>query len=269
MRPAKGLARNAAAVGKRYGRLVVVSLEYRTPRKGGRRVFAVCVCDCGRNKSVDLRKLRSGDTQSCGCSRGELISARKTRHGQSGSVLHRAWASMITRCENPRSASYARYGGRGIRVCRGWRESFEAFAADMGPRPTGASLDRIDNDGHYEPGNCRWATQQQQQRNRRTNFRLTFGGQTACVSEWAEKTGLRPDTLLCRLKLGWSVEDALTVPNGGTRSRRTNHNLTFAGRTQCVAAWSEETGIRSDTIRCRLKLGWSVEDALSRPPRRK
>ena len=134
------------------------------------------------------------------------------RHGRSRTSLHNTWCTMIERCTNPKSGKWSVYGGRGIRVCERWL-TFELFLADMGERPSAKhSLDRIDVDGDYEPGNCRWATQREQQRNRRNNHIVEYRGERACLAEWAERTGIRHHTILYRLRSGWSVDEALTRP---------------------------------------------------------
>jgi hypothetical protein len=119
---------------------------------------------------------------------------------------------MKCRCYNPKDINYLRYGGRGITVCDRWRDSFTNFLADMGECPKRLTLDRIDNDGNYEAGNCRWATPKQQQRNKRYNLVLTHNGRTQCLKAWAEETGLNYNTLHGRLRNGWSVSEALTTP---------------------------------------------------------
>ena len=120
---------------------------------------------------------------------------------------------MLTRCTNVNDEHYELWGGRGIKVCDRWRTSFKNFYADMGDRPEGLSLDRIDNDGDYEPSNCRWATQKQQQNNRRNNTSLAFNGLTATMSDWADRLGISKVTLCARLtRYGWSVERALSTP---------------------------------------------------------
>ena len=135
------------------------------------------------------------------------------RHGKAGSTEWDAWRMMRYRCENSGHPYYHHYGGRGIRVCKRWRESFAYFYADMGPKPTPKhSLDRIDNDGPYSPENCRWATATMQHRNTRTNKLLTYRGETLCVAAWAERLGIKKGTLYSRLHQGWSVEKALTTP---------------------------------------------------------
>jgi len=125
---------------------------------------------------------------------------------------------MINRCENPKCETFAHYGGRGIAVCLRWRESFAAFLADMGPKPSPKhSIDRIDGDGNYEPGNCRWATQTQQARNTKTNCRLTARGETKCLAEWVPVAAVTANTIRARLKSGWSDERAIFEP--ATRGR--------------------------------------------------
>jgi hypothetical protein len=126
---------------------------------------------------------------------------------------YRAWESMRRRCESPVNRMFRHYGGRGIAVCQEWRASFERFLADVGPRPgEGYSLDRIDTDGDYRPGNVRWADRLTQQRNRRNNVMLTLNGVTRCEAEWATLLGIGRWVLSRRLRRGWTVERALTTP---------------------------------------------------------
>ncbi len=135
---------------------------------------------------------------------------REKRHGMSRTRVYVAWRSMKRRCYAPSVEKFAEYGGRGIKVCERWRESFAAFYEDMGDPPPGASLDRLDNDGDYAPGNCRWATQTQQLRNTRRNRLLTYAGKTLCIAAWADEVGLSQQLIWNRLRKGWSVERALT-----------------------------------------------------------
>lgn len=149
---------------ERYGRLRVVE---EAARAGSQRVWK-CVCDCGAEKLVRQCHLRSGAIQSCGCLSREVTSGMKLIHGQSTTDIYAIWCGIKHRCFNPKAKRYQDYGGRGITMCDRWRDSFEAFLADMGSRPsTDHSVDRINNDKGYEPGNCRWATTREQNRNSR------------------------------------------------------------------------------------------------------
>ena len=125
---------------------------------------------------------------------------------------YNSWQQMRRRCLDPTHPRFADYGGAGVEICARWRDDFAAFLADMGRRSPGLTLDRIDTRGHYEPGNCRWASYIEQNRNRRDNRRLTFNGETLAMVEWAERTGLSHKTIRSRLQRGWSVEATLTLP---------------------------------------------------------
>jgi hypothetical protein len=170
----------------------------------------VCRCDCGVLVVVSTYKLLSGAKQSCGCLQKEVTGARRRTHGKSRTPEHKVWDDMKARCLNPNATGYADYGGRGIKVCDRWLNSFEAFLHDMGQRPTGTSLDRIDVNGDYEPGNCRWVSWKEQQRNKRSTKLVTVNGVTASLAEHCERTGMRYGTVLWRLRAGWSVEKAFS-----------------------------------------------------------
>jgi hypothetical protein len=150
--------------GDKYGRLTITEeIEpYITPSGVRHRKFN-CLCDCGEKKSIVLKSLRNNHTISCGCFHKEV----KTNHGLTGTYEYHIWNSMKQRCNNPKNISYKDYGGRGIKVCDRWLNSFNFFLEDMGKKPDGYSLDRINNDDGYKPTNCRWATMKEQSNNRR------------------------------------------------------------------------------------------------------
>lgn len=171
----------------------------------------LCECACGGSGAVQKYKLRSGGSKSCGCLRLDVI---RTRGGEPSVSGYTNWRGMIQRCCDPGNSSFYKYGARGVTVCGVWRNSFPAFIAAMGPRPSPAySLDRHPNmNGNYEPGNVRWATLTQQARNKHSNRRVVFNGESIVVADLADRFALPPKTLLYRLNAGWSVERAASQP---------------------------------------------------------
>ena len=164
-----------------FGRLAVVSLS--PARVGQKGAFWLCRCQCGAEKPVRAAALRSGNTKSCGC----LKLDRMTKHGAHRTAEYQIWRGMKDRCGRPKRARYESYGGKGVRVCERWRDSFENFLADMGPRPGPAySIERDDNDGDYEPRNCRWATTTEQSRHKAMQ-RNNASGVTGVA--WAKREG--------------------------------------------------------------------------------
>lgn len=187
-------------VGVRYGRLVVekfVHIDARSQR------FYISICDCGNEVLSSLAHLKSGHTRSCGCFRDDQIRLSNTRHGLRKTPEYNAWVSMKQRCYNKRYARYPDYGGRGIKMCDRWKNSFEAFLEDMGPRPSrDYSLDRYpDNNGNYEPGNTRWALRWQQDRNRRSNIIIRYNGETYILTDLCAKLNLSYVTLRKSIKI--------------------------------------------------------------------
>ena len=186
------------------------------------RTFWLCRCDCGTVRSVFRNGLTSGNSKSCGCLRTENIPKGKDRpqykHGQAGEGKRtkewRAWNGMIRRVKYPSMNCYPRYGGRGIEVCQEWLTSFETFFEDVGLAPSPElTLDRIDNNGNYEPDNVRWTTMSEQVKNSSHARMLTCGDRTMNLCDWVEETGIKRTTIQMRLdKYGWSVEKALTTP---------------------------------------------------------
>lgn len=198
--------------GQRFGRLTVLRRVGSDTR--GRAQFE-CLCHCGAERVVAGYRLVSGNTTSCGCLLRELLTARNTKHGQSSgplSAMYRAWNMTKQRCLNPRQRDYGRYGGRGVTICERWLD-FDAFVEDMGPRPSGATLERTDNSRGYEPGNCVWAPRKQQTRNRDITLRMTVAGETRPLVEWAELSGISYDTLKARYcRLGWTPGRCVSTP---------------------------------------------------------
>lgn len=205
---------HADLTGKTVGRLTVLREVGKAPN--ARDYVWLCQCSCGAQKEIAGNSLRLGRTKSCGCLAVEKATARcisRTTHGHTcGPVMtptYRAWATMIQRCTNPNVPKYQRYGARGISVCSRWFD-FANFLADMGQKPKGLTLGRINNDGHYEPSNCEWQTPKQQANNKSNNQIIAFRGQVKTMSQWADYAGIRFTTLRMRLHRGWSVERALT-----------------------------------------------------------
>lgn len=183
--------------GHKYGYLTVV--DRACYNRHHQRLW-LCRCDCGATLVVLGGSLRTGNTVSCGCYNLSSFIARITRHGESRrsdrSPTYAVWIAMRDRCLNEHATHWPSYGGRGIGICQRWLDSYEAFLSDMGQRPTGLTIDRIDPDGDYEPDNCRWATRKEQQRNRRITRSLTICGETIPVVSACEIYGIKSNTVI-------------------------------------------------------------------------
>lgn len=200
--------------GMRFGKLVAIERAY-IKNKGA---YWKCSCDCGNDSIHSLSHLRSGNTKSCGCLSRKL-------NGKSQTKTYKSYGNMIRRCYNEKLPHYKRYGGAGITVCDRWRDSYLNFLDDMGERPEGTSIDRIDCSGNYTKENCRWATPQEQARNKTSNKCITYNGVTATLAEWSEKTGIEADTLSWRILRGWTPEEALTLSESPlVRAKKTKNN---------------------------------------------
>lgn len=170
------------------------------------------------DQSARERSVRITFTKEPPTEEGQQRSERKS--------MHRIWCCMKHRCGNPDNSAYKHYGARGIRVCDRWLKSFETFCSDMGPRPSlRHSIDRIDNDGNYEPGNCRWATRSEQARNTRRTISVAFRGDVMCLKDWAAVLGIPYDTIKKRLRMGWAVERALSEPVQIDHTNAPNHGI--------------------------------------------
>jgi hypothetical protein len=196
-----------------YGKWEVLS------HNGGR--GWLCRCRCGVEKVVDGGSLRSG--RSSGCTMCHAGSGLRTTHGQKRTRLYTIWSRIIGRCENPNDEAYPRYGGRGISISPPWRQNFESFrdwALANGYEKT-LTIDRRDNDGNYEPGNCRWATYAEQSRNTSRNRPIEYLGRTVLVCDLAIEVGLPQDVLKNRIfRYGWTVEEAVSTPTMKKGQRR-------------------------------------------------
>lgn len=186
---------NVIRSGEQFGRLTVVKRHGRI--KGV--TYWLCRCDCGSEKIVRHGQLTSGRTKSCGCLAAEQRKNRNYRHGMQRTPEWKAWVEAKSRCQ-PKNPKHQWYADRGIKVCDEWANDFRAFFDHMGSCPTGASLDRIDNNKGYEPGNCRWATKIKQANNTRTNRFITAFGKRQTLAEWSREFGVRASTIAYRLR---------------------------------------------------------------------
>lgn len=201
-------------IGQRFGRLLVTEGIKET--SGGSPVW-ICLCDCGKVKRVRSQELRTGDTKSCGCLaievRGHASRIACLTHGLSNTPIYDSWRGMMRRCTDSHHKDFKYYGGRGILVCEGWRD-IRNFFCDMGHPAKGMTLERLDVNGNYEPGNCCWADRKTQMRNMRSNLTVTAFGVTKVFAEWAEddRCVVKLNTAYMRVFRGWSLESALFTP---------------------------------------------------------
>jgi hypothetical protein len=213
-------------IGKTFGRLTVVSVA-----RQGRRLMAHCRCECGAERDVRAEQLPSGKSKSCGCLSRELSAERGHQyatHGHSNTRVYTVWRGMMTRCYNDKHDTYQKYGARGIRVCDRWK-TFENFLADMGEKPAGMTIERINNDGNYELGNCRWATPAEQARNRRSSRFITYKGASLTIAEWAERMGVKVHVLDNRLRRSWPLDRVFSSPCRDDHEGRSGHEQEAAG----------------------------------------
>lgn len=245
--------------GQTFGRLTVLR------RATEDEIFAtdkkphyVCQCRCGAEVVVRKSHLTTGETVSCGC----WNSDKMYKHGMVFSPTYASWAAMKDRCSNPKNKNWKRYGGRGITIAPEWND-FTRFVQDMDERPTQFhTLDRINNDGNYEPGNCKWSLPAEQARNTSRTRLYTWNGKSQILADWAKETGINESALYHRINnLGWSIERAVTEPSQSEGRRF----LTAKGTTKSLQQWSEESGLDPETISSRIKRGWSVERAVTEP----
>lgn len=207
-----GMRRTVIKPGQKFNSLTVI----KEIEKSRYMRQILCRCSCG--KEIVVRVYDLGRNKTCGCIRQR----GNPKHGLSKTPEYAAWKSIKTRCYDPNFIEYQHYGGRGIKVCDEWKDDFQAFYSYIGPRPgSGYSVDRIDNNGDYEPGNVKWSTKSEQHRNTRQNLIVTYRGESRPLVEWVEELGLNYSAVHQRLvKLGWSAEQAFSTP---VRKKRAAH----------------------------------------------
>lgn len=201
-------------IGKQFGRLTVMEAW----RDSTSKVFVDCYCSCGEDSTVKRwDHVKSGMTTSCGCFAKEMAAERSRTHGDSGTRLFSTWVHMRQRCNNQTDRAYASYGGRGIRVCREWDDSYDAFRewAMSHGYAVNLTIERVDNDGDYTPENCRWISHLEQTQNRRTSVKVTAFGETKCIGAWARdaRCSVRYQSLYDRLERGMPAELAISQPS--------------------------------------------------------
>jgi hypothetical protein len=202
-------------IGQTFGRLTVIS---ETNRNKHNHIQWLCLCSCGKNTIASTTSLKHQNTTSCGCYGNECRTINTRTHGMRHTKIYTVWCNIISRCYDSNHKSWENYGGRGIIVCDQWIKSFESFFTDMGDIPfKNAQIDRINNNGNYEPSNCRWATAKQNCLNRSSTHFITHNGITLALTQWADKYNLARNTLYNRLKKGMDMELALTTKPLQTR----------------------------------------------------
>lgn len=195
--------------GERFSRLTFESCAWEM----GRRPIWLLRCDCGNQVKAWYGDVIRGHTKSCGCLLKEINRARLTTHGEGNRLVreYRAWAHIKERCFNSKCKQFKHYGGRGITMCYRWYVSYDNFVSDMGRCPAGFTIERINNDGNYEPSNCRWASQKEQCQNTRRCLFFTYKGRTQNLKQWSSEFGKKYLKVYCRIKRGWSFHSALDV----------------------------------------------------------
>ncbi|MFZ2306796.1 MAG: hypothetical protein WAW73_20170 [Rhodoferax sp.] len=246
-------ARVIDMTGKRYSSLVALRMVGKATSGDLKWSFK---CDCGSEFEANGYYARSGKITSCPTCAAERTRIASVKHGLTDSAEFEVWTGMQTRCLNRNSPAFENYGGRGISICQRWKNSFENFLADMGERPSpDHSIERENNDGNYEPSNCRWATAEEQANNKRNNVKVTIDGVTKNISAWARQFGVLIPTACLRHKQGLRGMDLFNS---------TVKQISHDGITDSISGWSKRTGIKPTTIAMRInKYGWSVQKALT------
>lgn len=240
--------------GKRFGRLTVIE---RAPNRG-RRTMWRCKCQCGKEKVIRQEDLHSGKIVSCGCYLHEKI----TKHGLYKTKEYRRWASMKDRCGNPKATHAHRYSGREITVCPEWKNNFQSYYDYVSKLPhfgeEGYSLNRIDNDGNYEPGNVEWADDYTQMNNTSKNHLIEYHGSIKTVTEWARIKGIPIDCLRNRIARGWDSNRALETPI----EKHTKHKILYNGELYNVSELAKILHIPRTTLNNKINKGIPIEEII-------
>ena len=220
------MAKRAKLKGKTFNYLTVICYHQTLKNKHGiQSAIWKCRCKCGNITLVSSTNIKGGHIKSCGCFQRESVGKINRTHGRSRTPEYRIWTQMKSRCYNPNTTDYKYYGGKGIKVCDKWVNSFESFFMDMGKRPSLLhTIDRIENNTDYTPENCKWATRKTQTRNRSNTKTLTYKGETKPMAAWAEILGLNYTTVQSRVARGWDVNDIIETPIMKTWNRRSKSN---------------------------------------------
>ena len=257
--------------GERFGRLTVIGLDYVQSYidkhgKEYKKEFYKCQCDCGNVKSIVKYSLTNKLTKSCGCLNRETISSIFKKHGKTKTKIYSIWGTMKDRCYRAKNKDYINYGGRGITVCDEWKKDFMSFynwAIDNGYKE-GLSIERIDVNKNYCPENCTWIPLKEQVKNKSNTVYFTYNGETQTALYWAKKYNIDVILLKSRIKkYGWSIEKALTTPvtKGGHYDVQ---QFNYKNESHTLKEWSEILSININTLRDRLRQGWTIEDAFTR-----
>ena len=206
--------------GQRFGRLVVVSRA--TSQRKDRNTFWTCICDCGKEKIIEAPSLKKGRSKSCGCLQKEIVTKRQTKHGlqKANNRLYGIWSGIKQRCTNPKRNVFRHYGGKGIVICQEWQKfpAFYSWAISNGYADN-LTIDRIDNNGNYEPSNCRWIPDSAQHRNQTNNKFITVNGKAMLLCDWAKIYGIKASVILNRIRSGWTEEEAVITPLQKSKAR--------------------------------------------------
>lgn len=232
-------------------------------KTGGLTSIWLCKCDCGISKKVRAIHLRSGRSASCGCLHKEIASASSFKHGDHKSPMYVVWCAIVQRCKNPKNKSFKNYGARGITVCPEWHE-YAAFLRDMGPTyQSGLTIDRKENDGGYEPGNCHWVTNKVNCRNQQRSIRVEWNGVLTALNDLAEAHGVRLLTAYSRFKLkGWTLRQSLGLDAPPKLVRKP---ITEETR-QRMSISALKRGTRSEGVRANMAVAAQKREAKKREP---